>query len=77
MLTGAQRPSSRGYGTYDKDSGTADEHSTADVTRTHDDEESVASKDVQTGVQKIEAISQAWTKWALVFAYLGYVNFLS
>ena len=35
------------------------------------DQSSVASSDVQTGVKKIEAISSTWTKWSLIFAYVG------
>ena len=36
-----------------------------------DDGHSLSSDDVQTGVKNIETISQTWTKWSLIFAYLG------
>ena len=39
-----------------------------------DDRSSMSSYEAQAGVKGIEAISQTWTKWALVFAYLGYVS---
>lgn len=29
----------------------------------------------QAGVKRIEAISTAWTKWSLAFAYIGCVKF--
>lgn len=38
-----------------------------------DDRSSMSSYEAQAGVKGIEAISQTWTKWALIFAYLGYV----
>lgn len=38
-----------------------------------DDRSSLSSYDVQHGVKNIEAISQTWTTWALVAAYVGYV----
>ena len=38
-----------------------------------DDRSSMSSYHAQAGVKGIEAISQTWTKWALVSAYLGYV----
>ena len=38
-----------------------------------DDRSSTISDDGQAGVKHIEAISQTWTKWSLVVAYLGYV----
>ena len=40
-----------------------------------DDRSSLNSYDsVQAGVKNIEAISQTWTRWSLVSAYLGYVS---
>ncbi|KAL8658071.1 MAG: hypothetical protein Q9226_001303 [Calogaya cf. arnoldii] len=36
-----------------------------------DDRSSLSSHDLQHGVKNIEAISQTWTKWALVSAYVG------
>lgn len=38
-----------------------------------DDRSSLSSYDAQHGVKNIEAVSQTWTKWALVAAYAGYV----
>lgn len=39
-----------------------------------DDRSSVSSDDdTQAGVKNIEAISQTWSKWALVSAYVGFV----
>jgi hypothetical protein len=55
----------------------------SDVTREHtkeeavpsvvhdDDRSSLSSYDAQVGVKNIEAISQTWTQWALISAYLG------
>ena len=41
-----------------------------------DDRSSLSSDDdPQAGVKNIEAISQTWTKWSLVFAYVGSVEF--
>lgn len=37
-----------------------------------DDRSSISSYEAQAGVKGIEAISQTWTKWSLVFAYVGY-----
>lgn len=43
-----------------------------------DDQSSLSSDETQAGVKNIEAISQTWTKWSLIAAYLGYINlFLS
>ncbi|KAL8775382.1 MAG: hypothetical protein Q9209_000390 [Squamulea sp. 1 TL-2023] len=39
--------------------------------REDDDGSSFSSHDTQRGVKNIEAISQTWTKWALVAAYVG------
>ncbi|KAL8999091.1 MAG: hypothetical protein Q9169_001979 [Polycauliona sp. 2 TL-2023] len=36
-----------------------------------DDRSSLSSDDAQVGVKNIEAISQIWSKWALVAAYVG------
>lgn len=36
-----------------------------------DDRSSLSSDGKQTGVKAIEAISQAWTQWSLVSAYVG------
>ncbi|KAL8891509.1 MAG: hypothetical protein Q9205_000410 [Flavoplaca limonia] len=36
-----------------------------------DDRSSLSSYDAQHGVKNIEAVSQTWTKWALVAAYAG------
>ena len=38
-----------------------------------DDRASFSSDETQTGVKNIEAISQTWSQWALIAAYLGYV----
>ena len=38
-----------------------------------DDRSSLTSYDAQAGVKGIEAISQTWSKWALISAYVGYV----
>lgn len=32
---------------------------------------SLSSDETQTGVKNIELVSQTWTKWSLVAAYLG------
>lgn len=43
-----------------------------DPTAAHgDDRSSLSSDGKQTGVKTIEAISQAWTRWSLVSAYVG------
>ena len=53
----------------------ADESGKAGVkneTPTHeDDHSSVSSHDAQLGVKHIEAISQTWTRWSLISAYVG------
>ena len=36
-----------------------------------DDRTSLGLDRVQAGVNNIEAISQTWTRWSLIFAYLG------
>lgn len=36
-----------------------------------DDQSSLASDATQTGVKNIEAVSQTWTQWSLIAAYLG------
>ena len=36
-----------------------------------DDQSSLSSDNTQAGVKNIEAISQTWTKWSLISAYLG------
>lgn len=41
-----------------------------------DDQSSLSSYEPQAGVKSIEAISQTWTKWSLIAAYLGYMIFL-
>lgn len=41
-----------------------------------DDQSSLSSYETQAGVKNIEAISQTWTKWSLIAAYLGYIMFL-
>ncbi len=33
-----------------------------------------SNEDAQAGVKNIEAISQTWTKWSLVSAYVGSVS---
>ena len=35
------------------------------------DSASVDSDETQTGVKNIEAVSQTWTQWSLIAAYLG------
>ncbi|KAL8895025.1 MAG: hypothetical protein Q9192_003895 [Flavoplaca navasiana] len=40
-------------------------------TQVDDDRSSLSSSDTQHGVKNIEAVSQTWTKWALVTAYAG------
>ena len=37
------------------------------------DDESLRSYEVQPGVKNIEVISQTWTTWSLISAYIGYV----
>lgn len=38
----------------------------------HDDRSSLSSdEDAQAGVKNIEVISQIWTKWSLISAYIG------
>ena len=53
----------------------ADENGKAgfeDETRAHeDDHSSLSSHDAQLGVKHIEAISQMWTRWSLISAYVG------
>jgi hypothetical protein len=39
------------------------------------DSASIKSDETQTGVKNIEAVSQTWTQWSLIAAYLGYVSF--
>ena len=39
---------------------------------TSDEDSSTFSAEVESGVRKIEAISQTWSKWGLIFAYIGY-----
>lgn len=34
-----------------------------------DNEEELVHTDMQTGVQKIEAMAQVWPKWALILTY--------
>ena len=36
-----------------------------------DDQSSLSSSDTQQGVKGIEAISQTWTQWSLIAAYIG------
>lgn len=37
-----------------------------------DDQNSLGShRDIQRGVKNIEAISQTWTQWSLISAYIG------
>ena len=36
-----------------------------------DDQSSFSSDETQTGVKGIEAVSQTWTEWSLIAAYLG------
>lgn len=36
-----------------------------------DDQSSFSSEETQTGVKTIEAVSQTWTRWSLIAAYLG------
>ena len=45
----------------------------------HDDDDddddmrsSADSTETQRGVKRVEAVSQTWTKWGLVWAYVGY-----
>ena len=39
--------------------------------RNEDDQSSLSSYETQNGVKNIEAISQTWTKWSLISAYVG------
>ena len=39
--------------------------------RAEDDHSSINSYETQNGVKNIEAISQTWTKWSLLSAYVG------
>ncbi len=39
-----------------------------------DDRSSLSSYEAHAGVKGIEAISSTWSKWALIFAYIGYVE---
>ena len=36
-----------------------------------DSRSSFSPDDAQAGVKNIEAVSQTWTKWSLIVAYLG------
>ena len=36
-----------------------------------EDNSSIDSDQTQVGVRRIEAISQTWTKWSLIVAYVG------
>jgi len=47
----------------------AEQNKTNVHTRYEEDRSSTSSYDAQAGVK---GISQSWTRWALVFAYLGY-----
>ncbi|KAL9104977.1 MAG: hypothetical protein Q9163_000149 [Psora crenata] len=49
------------------------QHDKQRVVSTEDehDQSSLSSSDVQTGVKGIEAISETWTTWSLIAAYLG------
>ncbi|KAI4259277.1 MAG: hypothetical protein LQ352_000817 [Teloschistes flavicans] len=40
----------------------------------YDDDRSSSSSHEQTGVKHIEAISQTWTRWSLITAYLGLLH---
>ena len=42
-----------------------------DHVRSEDDRSSISSYETQNGVKNIEAISQTWTKWSLISAYVG------
>ena len=37
----------------------------------YEDDSSISSDQTQDGVKRIEAISQTWTKWSLIVAYVG------
>lgn len=41
------------------------------VTGYEESQSSLSSDETQTGVKNIELVSQTWTKWSLVAAYLG------
>ena len=36
-----------------------------------DSQSSLSTDDAQAGVKSIEAVSQTWTQWSLIVAYLG------
>ena len=57
----------------DSDSQIPRDKTQANVSHEEDETSSLNSYDAQTGVKGIEAISQIWTKWSLIFAYVGYV----
>lgn len=39
-----------------------------------DDLQSVSSDGAQAGVRKVEAVTSTWSKWGLIFAYVGCEN---
>lgn len=41
------------------------------ATEREDDQASFSSDETQTGVKNIEAVSQTWTRYSLIAAYLG------
>lgn len=52
----------------------ATDHKTPNVTEPpgyHDDSSSLSTDETQAGVKNIEVVSQTWSKWALIVAYLG------
>lgn len=53
----------------------ATDHKTPNVTDVppayHDDSSSLSTDETQAGVKNIEIVSQTWSKWALIVAYLG------
>lgn len=66
---------STSYGAFDdshaqKENG----HGRHDYSPNEEGESDAEFGNPQTGVRKIEAISQTWTKWSPMFAYVGYVG---
>ena len=60
---------------YPEDESVVDEPDKNQSLDHYDDRSSLSSDDdAQAGVKAIEAVSQTWSKWSLLMAYLGWVK---
>ena len=61
--------------------GMASSHQDDDDRHSTDDAESPATSSIseedQAGVRNIEAVSQTWTRWSLIVAYVGYSTLMT